>query len=767
MKRIGWLAVVFAAGAALADGMPAARWIGAPAGVDAVAVEKAFVLPQAVRGATLRVTGLGFYEASLNGRKVGDKVLDPSPTDYDKRVLYSSYPVEGLTVGTNVLRIVLGHGWYDMRSHADWHFDAAPWRDRPKTIAQLDVELADGVRRTIATDETWELVESPIVFDCLREGEVVDGRKTGWRKLGQRAVAVAAPKGKLEPCGDLPGAKAQARIAPEQVRRLSDGRWLVTFPETLSGWVALTVRGLQSGEAVSIRYDENLGEDGGPAVPSQGDWGAAQKPGTRKIDCFFKRSGSRGKFPGETGMQTDRFISGGQPEERFEPRFVYHGFRHALVTGLRQELRPDDIRAVSVRTDFKETGSFACSDPTLNELVRLARNSYKANFTDGIPTDCPHREKLGWTGDAWIASEVGLRYFGNEAAYVKWYTDVLDTQLESGRVCGIAPTSGWGYDTYSGPTFDAVLGQLPWNLWMFRGNRRIVDVAYGPLKRYLEYAKANETSPGLVAFGLGDWNARVRERMPDKEYVISCFYLRLKEIAAEFAAVKGLADERRGFAASAARTRAAIVAKYRKGNGIYDNGGQTAQALAVMFGLCDAAERGQVAARLAESVERTGCHIDFGLVGARYVYRALSEVGRPDLAYRMIVNPTEPSMAKWIGKNGTLWEDWGVGFSKCHVMLSDFAAWCHACVAGITPLAPGFRRVRVAPQAIDGLTWAAAEEDTPLGKVASRWKVAGGVFTLNVEIPVDAEAEVVLPDGTAKNVKAGAHEFACRCSKPK
>ena len=736
-----------------------ASWIGAGRESDGVAFEKSFFVATPVVRATLHIAGLGFYEACLNGRKIGDKVLDPSPTDYDKRVLYSTYPVEDLVRGTNVLRIVLGHGWYDMRCHADWAFDAALWRDRPKTIAQLEVEGIDGSRSTIITDGTWELIRSPIVFDCLREGEVVDGREIGWRKLGRTAVVVPAPRGRLEPSGELPGAKIQARIAPERMQRLSDGRWLVTFPETLSGWISLMVRGQKSGDVVSVRYDENLGLDGGPAVSSAADWAAAQKQGVRKIDCFVRKLGSAGAFPGEMAMQMDRYISGGRPVETFEPRFVYHGFRYVLVSGLRNELKPDDIRAVSVRTDFGETGVFDCSDKTLTELVRMARNSYKVNFTDGIPTDCPHREKLGWTGDAWIASETGLCYFDSASAYRKWYQDVLDTQREDGSICAIAPTSGWGYKSYPGPVFDAVLGMLPWNLWRFCGDREIVDVAYPPLMRYLAHEKSLEMSPGLVDNGLGDWNALVKAHMPEKTYVVSCLYLRLKEIAAEFASVKGLADDARLLRESAEMTRSALRSKYGKGNGVYANGGQTAQALAIEMELCTADERSAVASQLVASVERTDCHVDFGLVGAKFVYRALSDVGRSDLAYRMIVNPTEPSMTKWINKNGTLWEDWGDGFSKCHVMLSDFAAWAQQHLAGISPTEPGYRRIRIAPKAIRDLQWVKAETGTPYGKIKSNWQRCQGELCFQVEIPPECRAEVVLPDGYREWVGGGKHSF--------
>ena len=740
-----------------------AKWIGAPTNVTDQAFERQFEVTRPVKSAVLHVTGLGFYEAYLNGRKIGDKVLDPSPTDYTRRVFYSTYPIDGLCKGTNTLRILLGHGWYDMRTHTAWVFDAAPWRSRPKALAQLEIDFEDGSHQVVSTDGDWDMVESPIAYDCIREGEVLDGRKTFGRRLGVKAAEVTPPKGTLESGDRYPAARKVGVVRPERVIELGNGRWLLSFPVTTSGWLRLVLRGLRSGDVVSIRYDENLGVEGNPAMPTEGNWKDANyKVGARAIDCFFLKSGDESSSKRQAHMQVDRFISAGAAEEVFEPHFVYHGFRHVLIEGLRGQLTADDARAVTVQTDFAQTGSFACSDTVLTELVRMAMNSYRANFTDGIPTDCPHREKLGWTGDAWIASETGLAYFDVAVPYCKWYQDVLDTQRSDGSICAIAPTSGWGYDHYSGPVFDAVIGMLPWNLWQFRGDRAIVDVAYPALVKYLAYEKSLEKSPGLVENGLGDWNALIMSHMPDKEYVISCLYLRLKEIAAEFADLKGLVDDGRAFRDSAEETRRALRSKYGKGDGVYANGGQTAQALAIEMGLCTADERPATARQLIASVEKTGCHVDFGLVGSKFVYRALSDVGRADLAYRMIVNPTEPSMTKWIGKNGTLWEDWGQGFSKCHVMLSDFASWAQQHVAGIRrPLEPGYRRVLIAPVPVEGLSWARGQVETPCGLIASAWTLAKGRFELNVTVPQGTTATVRLPDGSAKEVGPGAHVLAC------
>ncbi len=180
----------------------------------------------------------------------------------------------------------------------------------------------------------------------------------------------------------------------------------------------------------------------------------------------------------------DRYVANGKENEVFEPRFVYHGFRYAVIEGLRGGLQASDIRACFVRTDFAESGAFASSSPILNELVEMARQSYLVNFTDGLPTDCPHREKLGWCNDAWIVSEMAQLYFDNVPAYLKWIRDIADTQLENGQLCAIAPTSGkFGYEWGAGPLCGSIIGILPHELWRFKGERKAVELAYPSLVR--------------------------------------------------------------------------------------------------------------------------------------------------------------------------------------------------------------------------------------------------------------------------------------------
>ncbi len=728
------------------------------------AFEKKFTVSKPVASAFLHVTGAGFYEASLNGRKIGDKVLDPSPTAYDRRVLYSTYDLGGaLKPGGNTLKVLVGHGWYDVRSIAVWNFDVAPWRDFPRMIAQLEIEYADGSRETVVSDGSWRQTESPVGYDCIREGEVTGAHhpaQPDFAKREIRAAEVPAPKGALA-AENCPGAKVVREIAPSAIHAMKDGSYVVEFPENFAGWIRMDVRGQKKGDVLSVRYDERIGAGSAPAKD-------------RKIDMYCKYTASHAVCTEGAGFQTDRFVSSGAPVERYEPRFTYNGFRYVVLKGLRAAPRKEDIAGCVVHTAFQAAGTFACSDETFNTLMKMGDRAYRSNFADGYPTDCPHREKNGWTGDASIASELAQYCYENTAGYEKWLRDIMDSQLPNGDICGIVPTSGWGYRWGNGPAWDSALPVVAWNLWCYRGDRRIVDEVYPALKRYVDFT-STKARRNLVRHGIGDWNHVDRRHVPSVEFTSSCFYRQAAAILSRMAAIKGLAEDAARYGKLADAIKNAIHAKYYKGGGVYDNGRQTAQAFALAFGIAPESERAAVAAKLVAAVEREGCHVDIGLLGSKHVFRALSRIGRTDLAFKMLVNPTKPSPVEWIRKGGTtLWEDWGDGTSRNHIMFGDFMAWAYQYLAGIRlpekegscaafydVQATAFREVEIAPQFIDDLEWVRATVDGPYGTIAVSWRRDGGKIALEATVPPGATATVRLPGMPARRVGSGTHRFLC------
>ena len=755
------------------------------------AFEKKFTVSKPVASAILHVTGVGFYEASLNGRKIGDKVLDPSPTAYDKHVLYSTYDVGGaLKEGANTLKVLVGHGWYDVRSIAVWNFDVAPWRDFPRMIAQLEIAYADGSRETVVSDGSWRQVESPVGYDCIREGEVIGAHhpaQPDFTKREIRAVEVPAPKGALV-AENCPGAKVMRTIAPKAIHAFPDGTYVVEFPENFAGWIRMDVRGQRQGDVLVIRYDERANKDFSPALSSAPDGlhtfkgnlhGPDVGSATRRIDCHFRYTASQGVCATGAEFQTDRFVSSGAEVERYEPRFTYNGFQYVVLKGLRAAPRKEDITGCVVHTDFPAIGSFSCSDETFNTLMKMGDRAYRSNFADGYPTDCPHREKNGWTGDASIASELAQYCYENTAGYEKWLNDIMDSQLANGDICGIVPTSGWGYKWGNGPAWDSAMPVVAWNLWCCRGDRRALDAVYPALKRYVDFT-STKARGNLVRHGIGDWNHVDRRHVPSVELTSSCYYRQAAAILSRIAAIKGLVDDAARYAKLADAIKDAINAKFYKGNGVYDNGRQTAQAFPLAFGVVPEGERAAVEARLVESVEKEGCHVDIGLLGSKHVFRALSRAGRTDIAFKMLTNPTKPSPVEWIQKGGTtLWEDWGDGASRNHIMFGDFMAWAYQYLGGIRlpekegscaaipdVAATAFNEIVIAPQFIKELSWVKARVDGPYGAIETSWRRDGENVKLDVTIPPNTTAVVRLPGQPGRRVGSGTYSFTISADSP-
>lgn len=752
--------------------------------VNSPAFEKRFkVAAQPIASAFLHITGVGFYEAYLNGSKIGDKVLDPAPTAYDKHVLYSTYDLtKEVRGGLNELKVLVGHGWYDNRAVGTWNFEDAPWRDFPRMIAQLEIVYGNGEKATIVSDNSWRQVTSPVGYDDIREGEIVGGQHVRAIDLDAKEVfaeEVASPKGKLIAEDCMPS-KVMRKIAPKKIVKLDDGKYLVQIPENIAGWIRLRIKGAQKGDVISIRYDERIHENGTPAIPSENNglrevnlWDNNVSYNYRLVDEHFQYPASYDVCAKDAGFQTDRYIAKGEAVEFYEPRFTYNGFQYVLISGLRGELTFADIEAKVVHTAFETIGSFESSNDTLNQLMKMGERAYKGNYADGYPTDCPHREKNGWTGDASIASELAQYCFENTAGYEKWVRDLTDAQNENGLIPGIVPTSGWGYAWGNGPTWDSAMSVIPWNLWCYRNDRKVLDDVYPALKKYVEgvYKTAKND---LIQWGLDDWIPVNYKHKPSQEFTVSCYFYQTVKITANIAAICGEKEEAAKYEELAAKLRAAIRAKYNNGDGTFDNGLQTAQAMAIAYRLYDNDEElKKVGEKLVKAVEDTDCHLDVGILGAKQIFRSLSFIGRTDLAAKLLLNPTKPSFVEWLQKGGTtLWEDWTIGRSSNHIMFGDFVAWAYQYLGGIrlkektesfaailSPVDNGFREVVIAPVLVDELDWLKVTVDGPNGEIKSSWKRENGKVSYRITVPGNTWATIRLPGMEEKRVGSGVYNF--------
>ncbi len=702
-------------------------------------------LPVNAHSAKLYICGLGYYEASINGKKVGDHVLDPLVTEYDKRVRYVTYDVKDhLVKGSNAIGVVLGNGWYNCHTADVWHFDKASWRDYPKLLLQLEVILENGEQIVLCSDTFWKTGDGPIRFDALRNGETYDAREElkGWNMPGfddedwLNVKIAAGPGGELHEQISPPCRVMQA-LKPVSLNVICPGVVVYDLGQNMAGWVQLHVRG-DSGTEIKIRYAEKLAENG------EADQGNI---------CGFIRNGD---------FQTDRYIMKGGEAEVWEPRFTYHGFRYVQIEGLPGVPTLDNIRGLVVYTSFDEIGSFECSDEDINKLQECTKWSYVGNFV-GIPTDCPHREKNGWTGDAQLAAETGLMNYDASSSYKQWLETMADTQRPSGQFPGIVPSCGWGYNWGSGPAWDSAFVLIPWYIYLYTGDLSAIAQHYEGVKRYVDFCSDMATD-NIVSFGLGDWCHIDESHMSPVELTSTSYYYVDTKLLSTFAELTGRKDDAHKYGELAGDIGSALNKRFYKGGGIYANGEMTSLGCALYQGFVEDSERDAVLQRLVEAVNSNDYKVDFGILGAKYVPRVLADNGYADIAFKLISQPEFPGWVNWLRQGSTtLLESWGGESSRNHIMFGDISAWMYQYLAGITPDPenPGFKHLFLKPNIVDELNWVKCSYKSPYGLIKIDWQRKEGQVDFKFDLPVGVTADLVLPDGTKQELSEGHHSFNC------
>ncbi|MDX2023057.1 MAG: family 78 glycoside hydrolase catalytic domain [Deltaproteobacteria bacterium] len=714
-----------------------ATWIGAPdawyerersrqpADIDVPQLQSSpllvrrFNLAKAVRRARVYVAGFGTHELYLNGRKVGDRVIDPTYTNADKRVLYVAHDVtKQLRPGANALGVILGNGRYQT-------IGEKPWKAHPKLLLQLEMELVDGSHTTVASDEAWEMLPSPWRIDGTKDvGETYDARLfvADWASPSTRAnngepvSALSPPKGVLT-AQVAPPIRAFESLTATAITNPSPGVYVFDFGQNLAGWARLQIRA-PAGTHIEMRHAERLGADG-------------------KLDYTNIGPAS----PTDPPFQRDIYIASGRGEERWQPRFTYHGFRYVEVQGLPSRPSKNTLRAQVVHTDFETIGSFSTSDQTLLALQRLFKWSYRSNFV-GIPTDCPHREKNGWTGDAHLAIDAGLYNYHNAAAYLSWLREVRDAQRADGRIPGIAPTGAFGFeDEISGPTWDLALYLVPWRLYEHGGDARILEAHWDTWMRQLAYLKSRAQSEHILDFGIADW-LPAKTKTP-AAFLSTASYFQIVDIARQAAHVLEKVEDEKRLALLAQAIRSTFRRRFVV-EGNLQVRTQAALATALALPLLEAPERVEAKKLLLADIHAKDDHLDTGVNGAKTLIRVLADEGLASLALRVITQPTPPSFGAWLKMGATtLWEDWSGGGSRNHVYQGDISAFFYRTLAGLEPASPGWQHVRVRPNVVAGINWLAGSVRTVRGEVSSRWQNnRDGSVDLSVVIPPGAQATI-------------------------
>lgn len=746
-----------------------ARWISASHherlddSLDAPYLRKAFTLGSAPLNARLYICSPGYFDACINGHSVSDEILPTPFTKFDSRLLYCTYDVTALLrQGENAIGALIGNGWYNCFTQDVWNSREATWRHLPKLIAELHVRHDDGSETTLQTDGTWRSSPSPVIYNGIRNGEFYDARleKPGWDTPGfddstWDPAAVTRPTGGLLEAMEMEPIRITRRLEPVASWDTPEKTHVFDTGQNMAGIAEITVHG-SAGDEITIRYAEQLHEDGVHIDQS--------------TVSGFTISGE---------FQTDRYTMGGDGPETWRPRFVYHGFQYIEVAGC---AAAPQVEALLLHTDVADSGTFSSSDEALNRIQHAARWATISNL-HSLPTDDPHREKNAWTGDAALSTEQMLCNFHAAPMLRKWLADIRDAQKPDGALPCVVPSTGWGYNWGNGPDWSSALTLIPWHIYVYTGDTRVLRENYEAITRHFGYMEAMAEDL-IVSYGIGDWcppfeGRAVMATMASSSTPVAltdtAYFYNAADTLAKMAAALGLPRDERRYRRAAEEIGRAFRREFYDADGPAVVGNcQTSTACMLYQGLLDDAERGPVLDLLLQQISDTGYHQDTGILGNQYLYNALGQAGRMDVGLRMVLNETYPSFRHWIDRGATtLWECWNGQGSQNHHMFSDISASLYKYLGGIRPdeQEPGFRHVIMRPAVDCGLDSVTCSHESPFGTIAVAWSQLGGCVTLDISIPGGSRASLQLPpryrsSDYPRDLPPGRHHFAAVADSP-
>jgi len=688
-------------------------------------LRKNFAANKPVARARLYATALGVYEASINGRHVSDDLLAPGWTDYTKRVMVQTYDVTKLIhPGENAVGTVLGDGWYAGR--LGW-MGAAQYGTRPVFNAQLEITYADGSMDVIATDDSWKAGSGEIIGSDEQWGEIIDAQKavknwdqpafnnSAWSNavVEEHSVALVPQLG--------PPVRALMELAPQKITQHGD-TWIYDFGQNLVGHVRFTAIGA-AGTTITVRHAEMTNSDG-----------------------LLYTENLR------TALATDKFTLTGTGRETFEPHFTFHGFRFIEITCHPGDLTVENLHAVVVSSDTPPTGTFECSNPDLNRLYQNIVWSQRGNFLS-VPTDCPQRdERLGWMGDAQVFASTAARNADVAAFYAKWMVDVNDGQSSNGDFADVSPRVARPQPAM--PVWGDAGVIIPWAMFNAYGDKSFLADNYPFMARWVDFSTKRSRNL-ILNGGVGDHLAPVRT---PTEVVDTAYFANSAHLVAKAATLLGKTDDAAKYDKLFHDITDAFNQAFVSTNGMIQGDTQTGYILALQFGLLPENLRAAAAQRLADNVAQHG-HLTGGFVGNGLICPVLTEIGRSDLAWQLVLTNTYPSWLFSV-KNGatTIWERWDGwtperGFQDSsmnsfnHYSLGSVGAWLYSGAAGIQAdeSQPGYKHFFLRPQFTMRLSYVKASLDSPYGIISSHWRIKNDQLVYDVTIPPNTSAELVLP----------------------
>ena len=713
------------------------NWVPAPY------IRKAFTAEQADT-ANIRIACCGFYRLFLNGKELTKGFLAPYVCNPNDFVYYDVYEVP-VQKGENVIGIVLGNGFQNNPGGYVWNFTLSDFRSAP--LVSMVLTCGD---TTVTTDTTWKTAPSAIRCDDYRFGEVYDANFeiSGWNLPGfddsawTPVLNAATPKGELRRCTVEP-LLTEKELKPIAIFPDSKDGYIYDFGEANAGVCRLCIKG-EKGQKIAMQHADTL------------------KNGTVFLDTLW--------FPGAPNnwerdqhiIHRDFYTCKGEGLETYTPSFTYHGFRYVKVTGITEEqATPDLLTYVVFHSAVKSRGGFVCSDETLNKLQEATRRSDLSNL-HYIPTDCPHREKNGWTADTALSAEQMLLNFTMEHSLTEWLRNFCKAQNEQGVLPVITPTTGGtGYSWGNGPAWDCVLTVLPYYLYTMRGETGIIREITPYLLKYLKHLQKDcMDERGLLEIGLGDWcEVGIDPAVPGTPKAPLVLTTSIIAMDMAYKAVTlfdalGFIGERQFCLDFADKLKAAIRTHLFDFTAMTAAGNcQTSQAMCIHYDILTEEEKPAAFEKLLSLIHENNDHFHIGVLGGRVLFHVLSQFGYTDLALKLIAQPEYPSFGNWIANGATtLWEGfttYTVGSTNHHFWGGGFAAWFYTNLAGIrlNPTRHNVNEVRIQPEFASRLTFAEAWHEAPAGKIVSRWERKGDAIELTLTIPEAMTAEAVLPGG--------------------
>ncbi len=740
-------------------------------------LRKRFEAKGKARRARIYATAHGIYELELNGRKVGDQELAPEMTSYDRCLQVHAYDVTELVAeGANALGATLADGWYAGR--VGLMGDNCQYGNRLALLLQLEMEYEDGSRQTIVSDDGFRSSFGPYVYSDLFIGERYDARleKPGWStgdyedREWSPAREVERDRGVLVAAYGEP-VRAVLTIAAERIIRTPLGETVIDFGQVIAGRVRMRVRG-EAGAEIVLEHSEVLDEQGNYL------------------------NNIRGRFKDQKDVYV---LRGDEAGETYEPKFTYHGFRYVKVTGYPPgELRVGDFEAVVLSSDLRATGNFSCSDERINRLQENIVWSQRGNLL-AIPTDCPQRERAGWTGDIQVFAPTACFNMDVNPFLSRWLRNMSAEQRDDGQIPIVVPYMK-GYEniifppmgTHSSAGWGDACILVPWALYESYGDVRVLAEHYDMMVRWVNYieksaAEGSDAEPSSVAerqkylwntgFHFGDWLIpsmsvgkdgqtvdMMQSAFATKELVSTCFFAYSAELLSRIARLVGKEEDANRYAELNRNVRSAFAGEYLDEDGRLKAHFQGIYVLALQMRMVPDEARGKVLNQLVGLIEENGYRLDTGFLSVPYLLDVLCDNGRSDIAYRLLYQTDCPSWLYEVEKGATtIWEAWQAimpsgkvtNVSYNHYAFGCIGDWLYRRIAGLDKGEDGYRRIVVKPAFDCGLTRAGARYESVLGTIVSEWRLDGATATQIVTVPPNATAVVHLPGANLSEAREG------------